>query len=134
MPVKSRALPSYIYISLSVLWLYSGIVPILCAQSESLTMLARLGISSTFQTVLFLSSALLDVMFGLLILTPFKYHPKLWLAQLIVVVSYSVIIAIGLPEYWTHPFAPLIKNIPIIALLLFLYQYTKSNSLVNTQN
>jgi hypothetical protein len=34
--------------------------------------------------------------------------------------SYTVIITIYLPEYWLHPFGPVLKNIPILALLLVL--------------
>ncbi len=32
--------------------------------------------------------------------------------------GYSVVIAFALPEFWLHPFGPVLKNIPIIAATL----------------
>lgn len=116
-------LPYYLYLSVAILWLYSGIVPVLFAQSTSLEMLAQLGIDKPYRMTLFIGSAVLDIIFGLLVLSHYRQQAWVWLMQLCVVVGYSIIVAIGLPENWLHPFAPLIKNIPIIALLLYLYQY-----------
>ena len=116
-------LPCYLYISVAILWLYSGIAPVLFAQSTSLEMLAQLGIDKPYRMTLFIGSAVLDVIFGLLVLSRYRQQAWVWLIQLCVVVGYSIIVAIGLPENWFHPFAPLIKNIPIIALLFYLYRY-----------
>ena len=119
---SSENLPSYLYASLAVLWLYSGIVPVAMAQQQSLAMLAQLGIPDGYQMSVFILASLIDIIFGVLIFTRYRYHYLLWLVQLMVVVSYSIIVAIGLPDNWTHPFAPLIKNVPIIALLCYLFQ------------
>ena len=120
---KLSELPYYLYLSVAILWLYSGIVPVLFAQAISLEMLAQLGVDSAYRMTLLIGSALLDIIFGLLVLSRYRQYAWLWLLQLTVVVVYSIIVAIGLPENWLHPFAPLIKNIPIIALLLYLYRY-----------
>lgn len=115
-------LPNYLYLSLAVLWLYSGIVPILFSQAESLAMLSQLGVNEAFQAALFLMASVIDIIFGLLILSRYRSQSWLWLSQLIIVIGYSIIIGVGLPENSVHPFAPLIKNVPIIALLLYLFQ------------
>lgn len=120
--IRSTDLPRYLYWSLAILWLYSGIAPVLFAQQQSLAMLSQLGIGETWQMPVFLLASILDVMFGLLILTSYRNYAGLWLVQLSVVISYSVIVGLGLPENWLHPFAPLIKNVPIMALLLYLFQ------------
>lgn len=122
LPIRSTDLPRYLYWSLAILWLYSGIAPVLFAQQQSLAMLSQLGIGETWQMPVFLLASILDVMFGLLILTSYRNYAGLWLVQLSVVISYSVIVGLGLPENWLHPFAPLIKNVPIMALLLYLFQ------------
>lgn len=44
----------------------------------------------------------------------------LWLAQATAVAGYSLALALWLPENWLHPFAPLVKNLPILAMLLWL--------------
>lgn len=118
-------LPTYLYLSLAVLWAYSGLMPVLFASNESLAMLTKLGIAESLQWGVFLFASALDVMFAILIISRFRSQAWLWLVQFLVVVSYSIIVAIGLPENWTHPFAPLIKNIPIMALLFYLYQRHK---------
>ena len=120
-----KNLPYYIYLSLALLWAYSGIIPVLFAASESLAMLAKLGIAQPLQWGVFYFASILDVLFAGLIISRYRYQPWLWLCQFMVVAAYSVIVAIGLPENWTHPFAPLIKNIPIMALLFYLYQQHK---------
>lgn len=117
------AIPAYLYLSLAILWLYSGIQPIATNPTESLAMLSQLGITEVrAQWGVFIGASLLDISIGILILTAWRFQPLFWLAQCIVVASYSVIVALFLPENWLHPFAPLIKNIPIMALLFFLYQ------------
>jgi|26BtaG_2_1085354.scaffolds.fasta_scaffold03157_3 hypothetical protein len=115
-------LPNYLYLSLAVLWLYSGIVPVIFSPDESLALLSQLGINDSLQKATFLIASVIDIMFGLLILSRYRYHPWLWFSQLIIVIGYSIIVGVGLPENWVHPFAPLIKNVPIIALLLYLFQ------------
>ena len=118
-------LPDYLYLSLAILWAYSGIMPVLFAPIESLAMLAKLGIAEPLQWVVFLFASILDVAFAILIISRCRYQAWLWLVQFVVVASYSIIVAVGLPENWTHPFAPLIKNVPIMALLFYLYQQHK---------
>lgn len=117
--------PNYVYLSLSVLWLYSGLVPILFNQADSLAMLHRMHIPSGLDWLLFIGASVLDVVYGVLILTKFRYHPYLWLAQFATVAVYSVLIAVFLPENFTHPFAPLIKNLPILAIIFWLFQQSK---------
>ena len=34
--------------------------------------------------------------------------------------GYTVLISIWLPEFWLHPFGPLLKNIPVAAAILAL--------------
>lgn len=116
-------IPTYIYLSLSILWLYSGLIPILFNQADSLAMLHRMHIPSGLDWFLFIGASVVDVMYGVLILTKFRHYPYLWLFQFVTVAVYSVLIAIFLPENFTHPFAPLIKNLPIMAMLFWLFQY-----------
>ena len=44
----------------------------------------------------------------------------LWMAQIALITGYSLVIAWRLPEMWTHPFGPLLKNVPILAVLVVL--------------
>lgn len=109
-------------LSLALLWLWSGLQPALSAPEQSLELLARVGFQTAWQMPVFVFSSALDVAFGLGCLTALRHRAWFWLAQLATVAGYSVIVAATLPEMWTHPFAPLIKNIPIAALMFYLFR------------
>ena len=126
--ITEKLLPNYFYLSLAILWLYSGLVPILFNQADSLAMLHQMHIPTGLDWVLFIGASVVDVAYGVLILTKFRYNPYLWLIQFVTVAVYSVLIAVFLPENFTHPFAPLIKNVPILAMLFWLYQYHKTKT------
>lgn len=108
--------------SMGFLWLWSGIQPALTAADMSLDLLGRAGIAAEWQTVAFYASSALDVFFGILCFTKFRNYRFIWLAQFAVVLGYSVIVACRLPEMWLHPFAPLVKNVPILAVLFYLFR------------
>ena len=108
--------------SLGFLWLWSGVQPALMAADVSLDLLGRTGIAAEWQAAAFYTSSALDVFFGILCFTKFRNYRLLWLAQFVVVLGYSVIVACRLPEMWLHPFAPLIKNVPILAVLFYLFR------------
>lgn len=113
---------TYLVYSLAFLWLWSGIQPILFAPEWSLHLLAQVGIPPDWQKSVFYFSSCLDVALAIAYLTQLKNKPLFYLFQFVIVLAYSVIIAFRLPEMWSHPFAPLIKNVPILAILFFLFQ------------
>jgi hypothetical protein len=42
-----------------------------------------------------------------------------------VIVAYTIISSIALPEFWAHPFGPLLKNLPMIAAIWTVYELEK---------
>ena len=104
--------------ALVVMWLYSGLQPILTVPTESLQMLARVGISAVWQWPLLLAVSVCDVAVALWIV--WQPSRTLWWLQCGLVAFYSVVIALWLPENWLHPFGPLIKNLPIMAMMAHL--------------
>jgi hypothetical protein len=112
-------------LALAVVWLVTAWVslfayPIL----ESLRMLWRVGAPIWSAPVLLVGAALLDAVLG--ILTLLRPSRALWLTQLALIFAYSTIIAWRLPEMLIHPFGPLLKNVPIVAILLLLLAATPS--------
>jgi hypothetical protein len=49
----------------------------------------------------------------------------LWWAQIALIVVYTLIITIRLPEFWLHPFGPMLKNLPLLAVLGLLLAFEK---------
>ncbi|UYZ67920.1 DoxX-like family protein [Moraxella bovis] len=123
-------IPNYIYHALALLWLYSGIVPIVFNHSSSLDLLQSMGFYGVIGNVLFIGASSIDVLFALLIMTKYRTHYLLWLAQIIIIIGYNTLILTLLPktlliEQLLHPFGSMIKTLPILAIVIFLYEYHK---------
>ena len=119
MPARENP-PRYLSDSLGVLWLWSGLQPALTAPAESLQLLARIGVPSVLQLPLFYAASAWDVILGVCCLTSLARGRALWWLQAATVAVYTLIVAWRLPEAWLHPFAPLVKNLPILALICYL--------------
>ena len=115
-----RPPPAYLSYSMGLLWLWSGTQPLFFMPEMSLDLLRSVGISDPLLWPTLISASLLDIGFAFLCFS--RFRSAIWLLQLITVAAYSLIIAFRLPEMWAHPFAPLVKNLPIMATLFFLYQ------------
>ncbi|MDO4700051.1 MAG: DoxX-like family protein [Moraxella sp.] len=120
-------LPNYLYHALALLWLYSGIIS-LCFKDIGIDLLSQMGFIYPFALWLLYGASWLDMLFGALIMTKLRQKPVLWLIQLMTVVIYTLLILVLLPkalliEQLIHPFAPIIKNLPITAMLLYVYQH-----------
>jgi len=72
-------------------------------------------------------AAALDLVLGVLTLV-LKRRSQLWLAQIALIVGYTAIISLRLPEYWLHPYGPVLKNLPMLAVLWLLYVVDRGDS------
>jgi uncharacterized protein YbjT (DUF2867 family)/uncharacterized membrane protein YphA (DoxX/SURF4 family) len=109
-------------LAVAVMWLLGGIVALgLHPVPDSLALLRSIGVSAALAPLLLFGSAALDILLGLLTLLP-RRPRGLWSAQIAVVVLYTLIISCTLPRLWLEPFGPLVKNLPILALLILLQQ------------
>ena len=106
-------------------WLIAGIVSMgVYPVEDSYAMLARVGVTGGLAPIALYGLAALDIAFGLgtLFLRRRKF---LWIAQATLIILYTFTITFYLPEFWLHPFGPLIKNLPILAIILLLYELEK---------
>jgi len=105
---------------MAVVWIVSAYVSA-CAYplESSLSLLAPLGLSGVPALVALYGASMLDLAIGIACLA----YPKrmLWLMQIGLVTAYSVLIAVFEPAFLAHPFGPVLKNLPILAVLLILY-------------
>ena len=108
--------------SIALVWIGSGVVSLgLYPVPDSLAMLARVGLTGGIARLALYGAAALDIVLGLA--TWFlKRRRWLWRAQFALIVAYSAIIAVKLPELWLHPFGPLLKNMPMLAALVLLHE------------
>jgi uncharacterized protein YbjT (DUF2867 family) len=107
-------------LALAFVWLIAGIVSLgIYPVEKSYGLLAATGITGILAPITLYGASLLDIALGLATLTLRRAH-WLWLLQIGVIVIYSTIITWQLPEFWLHPFGPIAKNVPILALLIIL--------------
>lgn len=103
---------------IAFLWLWSAAVSVLWPDT-GLRLLAPFGLHGNPAVAAVVCAAALDAAFG--ILTLVRPSARLWLAQGFVVVGYSLLIGLRLPEFLIHPFAPVTKNLVILTVLFLLW-------------
>jgi uncharacterized protein YbjT (DUF2867 family) len=107
--------------SMAAVWIWTGIVSMgLYSTDESYALLSEVGVSGALATILLYGAALLDLLLGLAVLFMRRRGP-IWLAQIAVMFTFTVIISIWLPHFWLHPYGPILKNLPMLAGIILLY-------------
>ncbi len=107
-------------LALAALWLVTGILSLgVYPLPSSLDLLAPLGLHGRLADIVLYGAAGFDILMGLACLL----FPRrgLWLLQILVVLAYTLLITVYLPQFWLHPFGPILKNIPVLAILIVLY-------------
>lgn len=118
-----------IRLSIAIIWIWAASTSwFFYPHSESIDWLIRLGLTS-YTDFIFAAACLVDLLMGIAAL--FLASRLLWQLQFLLVVFYSLTVSIGLPEFLSHPFGPIIKDIAILACLAYLSvieKYRKAKS------
>ena len=96
-----------------------GLYPV----EDSYALLARVGLHGALATVaLYGAAAARPGCWALLTLAaPARWRPWVWVAQFALIAGYTVLVTLFLPEYWLHPYGPISKNLPIMAVIALLW-------------
>jgi uncharacterized protein YbjT (DUF2867 family) len=106
-------------VSIALVWIIAGVVSLgLYPLEESLAMLARAGIIGMAAPVALYGAAAVDLAMG--VATLLWRSRALWVAQMTLIVGYTVVLTAAIPELWLHPFGPLAKNLPLLVALALL--------------
>lgn len=110
-------------LAVALVWLVTGVVSLgLYPVAGSYALLARVGLAGALAPVTLYGAALLDLVLGLATLLLRRRALRLaYLAQAALILCYTAIITVALPGFWLHPFGPILKNLPMLALLGALY-------------
>ncbi|GJI96543.1 nucleoside-diphosphate sugar epimerase [Duganella caerulea] len=113
-----------ITMAVALLWLVTAWVSWFgWPHAQSMSWLAACGVPAALQEPMLLAASFMDAAVGaLLLLRPRRW---LWAAQLALAGGYTVIMSVCLPEFWLHPFGPLSKNLPLLALMLLMWRVSK---------
>lgn len=109
-------------ITIAVVWIVTGIVSLgLYPVEDSYALLRRVGVAEAFLPLLLYGAAVMDLAIGVALLV-MKRRYWLWMFQLAVILFYTAIITLKLPEFWLHPYGPLLKNLPMLATIVLLME------------
>jgi len=129
--MRTRALLGWLLplarVSLALVWIVTAVVSaFVFPVAESLDLLARSGLPEPWRLASLYAAALLDMVLGLATLGPPKgqrWRPWLWRTQAALILFYTGVITLRLPEFWAHPYGPLLKNLPMLALIAFVASF-----------
>ena len=109
--------------ALALLWIWTAIVSFgLYPVQDSYALLARVGLHGAWASLALYGAAALDLALGVLTLAaPARWRRPMWLAQMALIAGYTLLITAFLPEYWLHPYGPIAKNLPLLALVALLW-------------
>ncbi|WP_237748538.1 DoxX-like family protein [Nitrincola nitratireducens] len=84
--------------------------------------LAYGGIVGALADISILSGSVLDILIGIWLLLGKKLK-RCFQLQMIVIVTYTLLLTAIDPSLWLHPFGPLTKNVPILVMIYGLYKH-----------
>ena len=106
--------------ALAIVWIWTAVVSaFIHPQRDSLAMLARAHLTGLPALIALYAACALDFAFG--VATVAAPSRRLWAAQAVLIVAYSAVIAVTMPGLLAEPFGPVLKNVPILAILLILF-------------
>ena len=107
-------------VSLGIVWLASGLLPLLgLARPDGLSLLAEIGVSGAPATALLYGAATLDVAVGVAVLR--NWRPVFTgCVQLLLIGVFTGIVTVWAPAWWLDPLGPIFKNLPIVVLVLIV--------------
>ena len=115
----SPAIAAVLRGSLAFMWLYTALVTLaLPHESGVLRLLARCGFDERAAWGAMIASCVLNTMLG--IATWWRPSPAVYLVQVAAVLGYTLTAAVNMPELTIDHCGPLVKNVPVLALLLMM--------------
>jgi len=106
-------------LSLSFLWLFTAATSFFWARNIGYEILAQQNFSGRQTDLVINAGSLLDAAIGIWLLSNFQLR-WCYAVQIVLIISYSLLISVIAPFFWLHPFGPVTKNIPILVLIFWL--------------
>jgi hypothetical protein len=111
--------------AIAAVWLVAAAVSFgLYPLEDSVAMVERTGLHGALAVAAVYAGAGVDAFFGIATLLV-RCGRYLWLAQIVVIVVYTIILTVALPETWLHPFGPVVKNLPLLVAILLVYRLSR---------
>lgn len=111
-------------LSIAAMWIVTGLVSMFAFPvAHSMELLARTGLHGDVATVALYGAAVLDIALGVgMLVVSGRRRRWIYRAQLALILLYTAAISLRLPEFWAHPYGPVLKNLPLLAAILVLHE------------
>ncbi len=109
-------LPPAIKAVLVLLWIGSAILGLAYGAEATAQLLARLNLPPEWAPAAMILGSAIDLAVAAIVLLDQRARRSTAI-QLAVVLGYTAILTVGIPELWLDPLGPLLKNLPILALI-----------------
>jgi len=107
-------------LSVAFMWLHTALFTALMPQASGvLKLLARCGFEGRAGVAVMIASCTLNGVLGALMLR--RPAPWVWPLQIGAVLGYTLTAALNMPELTIDHCGPLVKNVPVLAMLLLLW-------------
>ncbi|MBS1174506.1 MAG: hypothetical protein H6R05_637 [Burkholderiaceae bacterium] len=105
--------------AIALMWWISALLPLIpSVHQRAMHELSLVGLTGALALAFMGIAMLLDIACGVGALC--LHHSWVWWVQMLVVVVYTVILSVSHAQLWLDPFGALLKNIPIIALMIYM--------------
>lgn len=119
---RLRWLLPVLRLALAAVWIVTALVSVgLYPVEASYALLAHTGIAGAAAPFALYGAAALDLLLGLATLLA-RRRRWVYAASMALILGYTAIITIALPEFWLHPYGPVLKNLPLLAALWLLWE------------
>ncbi|MGB3280904.1 MAG: DoxX-like family protein [Pseudorhodobacter sp.] len=99
------------------MWLVSGLLGLMLPVADFSALFAQTQISEAALGLMARLGGVADLALGLALLRNWQPRLVAW-AQIFMVLGYSIGLTLLIPHLWFAPFGELLKNLPILVLLL----------------
>ena len=100
-------------LSLAFVWIFTGVLCI-GVPAEGRSLIERAGIQGIAAERVIQSVSAFEILLGVLLIGGL-WPRTLAVVQIVLIVIFTGIVTLYLPEFWLHPFGPISKNIVLIA-------------------
>ena len=106
---------------MAIVWIASALLPLHpLTYAQGMDALAHLKLDRPLSNYALWAGVVTDLMCAYLAL--FVNRRWAWVSQAIIVLIYTILLTLSQWELWLHPFGPLLKNLPILAICMYLAQ------------
>ncbi|HJD67921.1 MAG TPA: DoxX-like family protein [Rickettsia endosymbiont of Bembidion lapponicum] len=108
-----------IKIALGLFWIMTGIISSIFAYDTSKQIIISLGFDKQIAPYILYGSCFMDIILGILLIIKNKIS-SICSLQILLILSYTLLLTYLKPILWLDPLGPILKNIPIILLTLVI--------------